>query len=126
MLQAGVGQSSLPITERAAEEAAAQAMSRARISEADLVLVFFTVDHVPEYQKLVETLRRIARTDRIVGCSGVGVLTGEGEIEGRPGLAVLVLSLEDAAAHPFLFHPLRERDQEMGAEIARAATSRLG
>ena len=45
-------------------------MGQARIGEADLVLVFFTVDHVPEYQKLAETLRLIARTDRIMGCSG--------------------------------------------------------
>ena len=70
MLKACVGQSSDPSTERAAEKAAAQAMGQARIGEADLVLVFFTVDHVPEYQKLAETLRLIARTDRIMGCSG--------------------------------------------------------
>lgn len=121
MIRAGVGQSSLPITERAAEEAAAQAMTRAGISQADLVLVFFTVDHLPEHQKLIETLRRVARTDRILGCSGVGILTGEGEIEGGAGLAVLVLSSDDVEAHPFLFHPLRERDLEMGAEIGQVA-----
>ncbi len=100
-------------------------MSRAGISQADLVLVFFTVDYLPGHQKLIETLRRIARTDRIVGCSGVGVLTGDGEIEGRPGLAVLVLSSQDVVAHPFFFHPLRERDQEMGAEVARQMGRRL-
>jgi small ligand-binding sensory domain FIST len=119
MLQAGVGQSSNPSTARAAEEAATQAMARAGIGQADLVLAFFTVDHLPGYQKLIAALRDATRTDRIVGSSGVGVLTGAGEIEANPGLAVLVLSSDLIQAHPFLFHPLRGRDREVGVEIAQ-------
>lgn len=119
MLQAGAGQSSNPSTERAIEEAATQAMRRAGVNQADLVIVFFTVDHLADYQKLIAALSRVTQSDRIVGCSGTGVLTGEGEIEGNPGVAVLVLWSDRMGGHPFLFQPLRDRDQEVGVEIAQ-------
>ncbi len=125
MLRAGVGQSSNPSTERAADEAATQAMTRAGIGQADLAIVFFTVDHLRDHQKLLALLQQITKTDCILGCSGVGVLTEEGEIEGRSGLAVLVLYSDELDTHPFLFHPLRDREQEMGAEIARQVGRRL-
>lgn len=120
MLRAGVGQSSHRSTERAAEEAATQAMDRAGIAAADLVLVFFTVDHLPSWQKLTAALRRIARTGEIVGSSAAGVLTADGEIEGSAGLAVLVLASDEVHASPFLCHPLRARAREVGAEMARS------
>jgi small ligand-binding sensory domain FIST len=120
MLRAGVGQSSNPTTERAAEEAARAAMDRAGVAAADLVLVFFTVEHLPSWQKLVAALRRIARTDEIVGSSGAGVLAIDGEIEGGAGVAVLVLASDEARARSFVCHPLRGREIEAGAEIARS------
>jgi small ligand-binding sensory domain FIST len=124
MLRAGAGQSSNPSTERAAQDAAAQAMGRAGVGEADLVLVFFTVDHVANHQKLLETVRKITRTDQIVGCSGTGILTGEGEIEGTPGVAVLALRSDTIKSEPFLFQPLRERDQEIGFQVAEKTVTK--
>lgn len=94
-------------------------MTQAGIGRADVALVFSTVDHIPDYQKLVAAVRRVTQTDRIVGCSGVGVLTGEGEIEGSPGLAVLALSADKIQGHTLLFYPLRDRDQDAGLEIAQ-------
>src|SRR3989338_6833507 len=120
MFRAGVGQSANSVTEQAAREAAAQAMTQAGIAEADLVLVFFTVDHLPDYQKLLSAIKVITRSERIVGSSGAGVLRRDGEIEGGPGVAVLVLSSEDLGASPLLFNRLKGRDQEIGREIARA------
>ena len=92
MIRAGVGQSSNPSTERAAEQAALEAMAQAGISQADAVVVFFTAEHAPHSQSLLSTLTRVTRSDRIVGSSGAGILTGAGEIEGRHGLAVLVFA----------------------------------
>ncbi|MBI3000568.1 MAG: FIST C-terminal domain-containing protein, partial [Deltaproteobacteria bacterium] len=120
MLRAGVGQSANSVTEQAAREAAAQAMTQGGIAEADLVLVFFTVDHLDDSQKLLSVTRAITQTETIVGSSGAGVLSRDGEIEGAPGIAVLVLSSEDLRAHPLWFNPLKGRDHEMGREIARA------
>lgn len=120
MLRAGVGQSSHPSAEQAALQAAAQAMARAGIDQADLVIVFFTVDYFGEAGKLLASVRQVTRTERIVGSSGVGVLTGEGEIEGGPGLAILVLSSDCVKGYPFLFQPLRDRDVEAGVELGRS------
>src|SRR4029450_4469166 len=94
MIRAGVGQSSNPSTERAAEQAALEAMAQAGVSQADAVVVFFTVGHAPNGQNLLSPLTRLTRSDRIVGSSGAGILTGAGEIEGRHSLAVLVFPLE--------------------------------
>ena len=119
MIHAGVGQSSNPSTERAAEQAAVEAMAQAGISQADAVVVFFTAEHAPNSQSLLSTLTRVTRSDRIVGSSGAGILTGAGEIEGQHGVAVLVFASDQMQSLPFLFEPLRERDEEVGANIAQ-------
>jgi small ligand-binding sensory domain FIST len=121
MLRVGVGQSSDPFTDRAIEEAAAQAMTRAGIDQADIVLAFFTTQHLANAQQFPSILRRITRTDQIIGSSGAGVLTGDGEIEGKPGVAVLAVTSDRIRFRPLLIHPLRGREQEVGAEIAEIA-----
>ena len=120
MIRAGVGLSKNPATERAAEDAAARAMERAGVDRADLALVFFTADHAPAADRLACALRRATKTDAVVGSSGAGVLTGEGEIEGRSGLAVLVVASDGLEFHPFLHRPLRAHEGRIGMEIARA------
>jgi len=119
MIHAGVGQSSNPSTERAAEQAAVEAMAQAGIPRADAVVVFFTVEHAPNGQSLFAALARVTGSDQIVGSSGAGILTGADEIEGRHGLAVLVFASDQIQSRPFLFHPLREHDEEVGAKIAQ-------
>ena len=119
MIRAGVGQSSNPSTERAAEQAALEAMAQAGISQADAVVVFFTAEHAPHSQSLLSTLTRVTHSDRIVGSSGAGILTGAGEIEGHHGLAVLVFVSDQMRSRPFLFEPLREHDEEVGTKIGQ-------
>ena len=126
MLRAGVGLSSNPSAEEAAREAATAALAQAQVDQADAALVFFTVDHVADHQKLVATIKDTTRTDRIVGSSGAGVLTSQGEIEASPGVAVLVLHSDTIKSEPFLFQPLRERDEEIGIELARKTSRGTG
>lgn len=119
MIRAGVGQSSNPSTERAAEQAALEAMAQAGISQADTVVVFFTAEHAPHSQSLLSTLTRVTQSNRIVGSSGAGILTGAGEIEGRHGVAVLVFVEDQMRSRPFLFEPLREHDKDVGTKIGQ-------
>jgi small ligand-binding sensory domain FIST len=119
MLRAGVGQSSEVSTERAVEDAAKRALAQAGISRADAAVVFFTVEHAAHKRELIETLCRVARTDRIVGSSAAGILTASGEAEGARGMAVLVLSSDHIQIDPFLFTPLRGREEQIGYGIAR-------
>lgn len=126
MIRVGVGQSTNPRTEEAAEQAASSAMAQAGIQGADGAVVFCTVDHFKSSAPLLAALRRVTGTSRIAGSSGAGILTGNGEIEGSSGLAVLVFSSDRIQCSPFLFHPLKGRDETAGAELARMATAGEG
>ncbi len=119
MLRVGVGRSSHFSADPAAEEAAIKAMAAAGLDRADWAFVFCTVDHLSTPSKFLPILARVTGTDQMVGSSGAGILTGEGEIEGASGMAVMVFSSDRIRAHPFLFQPLRERDQDVAGEIAR-------
>jgi small ligand-binding sensory domain FIST len=121
MIYAGAGQSSHGVTQKAVEEAAGAAMAQAGVAKADAAVVFFTVEHAANAGPLLDGLRRVTGTDRIIGSSAAGILTQQGEIEGSQGLAVLVFSSDQIVSDPFLFKPLRERDQEIGGEIGGAA-----
>lgn len=121
MLLAGAGQSDRSSAEKAAEEAAAQAMTEAGLSRAHAVILFLTVEHASTYGAIAEKIARITGCDRVVGCSGAGVLTARGEIEGRPGVSLLVLGSDEIEVEPFLFHPLRGRDLHLASELAESA-----
>jgi small ligand-binding sensory domain FIST len=115
MIRAGVGQSQRPSTAEAAQEAASRAMSQAGIARADMAVVFFSADHASHQRELVQSISRTVGTDCIVGSSGTGVLTGEGEIEGGDGMAVLTWSAEEIVGRPFIFEPLKGNEENLGA-----------
>jgi small ligand-binding sensory domain FIST len=115
MIRAGVGQSQRPSTAEAAQEAANQAMSQAGIARADMAVVFFSADHASYQRELVQSISRTVGTDCIVGSSGTGVLTGDGEIEGGNGIAVLAWSAEEIVGRPFMFEPLKGNEENVGA-----------
>jgi small ligand-binding sensory domain FIST len=125
MLHAGVGQSSDPSAEKAIRQAAGAAMRAAGTDRADVALVFFTVDYVPQAAALTRTLVGVTNTERVVGCSGVGVLSGEGEIDEGPGVVVAALASDSIQAQPFLYQPLRDRDRQMGPWLAQTQTVAL-
>ena len=117
MLRAGVGQSQEPETRRAVEVAGTQALARAGIVRADFAMVFFTADHAAQSSALISALSKTVGTDCIVGSSGAGVLTDEGEIEGSAGVAVCVVSSDTLIARPFIFEPLRGNEANLGVSF---------
>jgi small ligand-binding sensory domain FIST len=117
MIHAGVGQSQQQSTGQAVEAAARQALAHAGISRADLAMIFFTADHAGHQRELVTAVIRTVGTDCVVGSSAAGVLTGEGEIEGSGGIAVLVIAGEEIIGRPFIFEPLRGNETNLGASF---------
>lgn len=117
MIRAGVGQSQERTTRRAVEEASAQALSKAGIARADFAMVFFTADHAAQSSELVNGLSHAVGTDCVVGSSGAGVLTGEGEIEDGPGVVVCVVASDTLIARPFIFEPLRGNETNLGVSF---------
>lgn len=119
MIWAGSGMSSGKESRRAAREAARASLSSAGLQRAGLVFIFATADHAGQYPAMLEAVREATGCGNLVGCSGAGVLTGEGEIEGERGVAVLSLAADRITAAPFLVQNLRGRDREAGREIGR-------
>ena len=117
MIRAGVGHSQRQATAEAVKEGAGRALASAGIARADLAMIFFTADHAAHQRELVSSLIHVVGTDCVVGCSGAGVLTGEGEIEGSGGIVVLVIEAEEIVGRPFLFEPLRGNETNLGASF---------
>ncbi len=114
MIRAGVGQSQAHATAEAVKEAAGRALASAGVPRADLAMMFFTSDHAAYPRELASSLITSVGTDCVVGCSGAGVLTGESEIEGSGGVAVLVVAAEEIVGRPFIFEPLRGNEENLG------------
>ncbi len=121
MIRAGVGRSRNASTRAAADEAVGQALTQLGRAQADAVVVFFSVEHAARERELADAVRRTAGTDQITGCSAAGIFTLDDEVEGGHGLAVLALLSDQLHCQPLLFRPLRERETEIGTELARLA-----
>jgi len=117
MIRAGVGRSQKQATGQAVEEAARGALAHAGISRADFAMIFFTADHAGQKRELVTSLIRAIGTDCVVGSSAAGVVTGDSEIEGSHGVAVLALASDEISARPFIFEPLKENETNLGTSF---------
>ncbi|MCZ6632949.1 MAG: FIST C-terminal domain-containing protein [bacterium] len=102
MIFAGEGYSNSETTLEAVREAVGQAMERAEVEAADLVLLFATYHHASDLNGMLETAVEVSGTEAVVGCSGMGVLTSALENDREPGVAVLALAGEELEAVPFL------------------------
>ncbi|MCY4489129.1 MAG: FIST C-terminal domain-containing protein [Deltaproteobacteria bacterium] len=120
MLKAGVGQSSQSETHAAIEEAARGAMAGLPDRNADLAVLYATVDHAGGLEQELAALQRITGTRNVVGCSGLGILTDSGEIEGDSGVAVMALASDTLRARPFIRDALKGNDAAAGQDIANA------
>ena len=126
MIRAGVGQSTEASTEKAVEQAFAAALAHAEIRQADMALIVLTAEHMRDQERLRNAVSHAANHAVVVGSSAAGILTGEGEVEGSHGIAVLALASDQLQANAFLFEPLRGHDAEAGARIAKITGPALG
>lgn len=84
--------------------AAAEIVRAAResgVGEVDAAFVFFTAHHRDESEALSEQLWLELDPQCIVGCSAEGVIGADREVEGTPGIAVLVGQMPGVRIHPF-------------------------
>jgi small ligand-binding sensory domain FIST len=102
MILSGAGCSTSPSTLDAVRAALGEAMSQAEIDRADLVFLFASAHHAADVCPMLRAAVEMSGTEAVVGCSGMRVLTGRGEIEREPGIAALALAGEGLDATPFL------------------------
>jgi small ligand-binding sensory domain FIST len=103
----------------AATRATEAALERAGVDRADLAVVFATADYGSEYSHLLEAVRAVSGAPAPIGCTGMSLLTSEGEFEGQPGVAVLVITSDTIRARPFLVHSTSTDTSSPGRTIRR-------
>ena len=121
MLRAGAGLSTERDSARAAADATAAALESAGLGRADVLLLFATTHHGPGFTRATRTGGNLAGTDNVIGCSAAGVLAGELEVEGGPGVAALVLQGELAARRFFV--PLERGRPQRAADCVADAVA---
>jgi small ligand-binding sensory domain FIST len=118
VIAAGSGLAASASPERAALDACLEAVERSGRDHADVALVFTTGEALDRAHELLHVVRRVTGARAVVGCSGAGVLTERGEIEGRPAVAVLTLGSESLVATPALVETGGDIGGPAGADLA--------
>ena len=89
MNRIGVGVSKESNPEAAVAEVLNSAIKEVNLPQVHWVMIFFTQDHFVHAGRLHELIREQTKCECITGCSGMGVITGEGEIVDGPGLVLM-------------------------------------
>jgi len=114
--KAGSGVAVSPHLATAVLDAATAAMERSGLDHGGVALVFVSGDALDAGHEILHVVRRVTGARTVVGCSGVGVLTEEREVEGETAAAVLVVQDERLVASAVSVESLRGG----GAAVARA------
>ena len=128
MIRAGVGYSTARNPRSAAAEATAAALAQAGISRATGALCFATPAYGAAYPMILRTVASEAHTREVAGCSSMGVIAGETEIESGHALAVLVFGGNEDEIHAtrFFVPTLRGRAAGVASDVAAAVRPKLG
>ena len=118
---AGAGLAAGRSLDDAALDAALAALAASGADRADLALVFTSGDTLGSAHAILHAVRRATGARAVVGCSGVGVLAGEREIEGETAAAVLTVRSEGVVVTPFLVPDLEALGDDAGARLGQEA-----
>jgi len=113
--QAGTGIAASPNVATAVLDAATAAMERGGLDHGDIALVFVSGEAREASHEILHVVRRVTGARAVVGCSGIGVLTEQQEIEGESAAAVLVIRDDRLVARPISIDRLSG-----GLDVARA------
>ncbi len=122
---AGSGLAVAPSPDDAALEASLAALASAGTDHADLALVFVTADSDPRAHELLHAVRRVTGARAVIGCSGVGVLTEQREVEGQSAVAVLAVRDDRLRATPFLLDDLGTLGADAGSRLAQESVETI-
>jgi small ligand-binding sensory domain FIST len=114
--QAGSGIAVSANLAAAALHAATAAMERGGLERGYVALVFLSGHARDAAHEILHVVRRVSGARTVVGCSGVGVLTEQRELEGESAAAVLVIQDDRLVASPISIASLAGG----GAGLARA------
>jgi small ligand-binding sensory domain FIST len=126
MLRAGVGISVSHNPRTAALEACVAAMKQAGLGQASGAIFFATTAHGGAFPLILRTIGEATGTAEVVGCSTIGVIASETEVENGPALSVLVFGGDEIHAKRLFVPSLRGRGREVALELAATVKPALG
>jgi small ligand-binding sensory domain FIST len=126
MLRAGVGISVSHNPRTATLEACAAAMTQAGLATATGAIFFATTAHGGAFPLILRTVAEQTKTAQVAGCSGVGVIASESEVESGHAISVLVFGGTDVNAKRLFAPMLRGRGREVALELAASIKPALG
>src|SRR5258708_23204177 len=100
MIRGGVGFSTAPNPRTAAAEATAAALAQAGIARATGALCFATPAYGAAYPMILRAVASEAHTREVAGCSSMGVIARETEIESGHALTLLVVGGDEDGIQP--------------------------
>mgnify|MGYP002622904355 FL=1 len=68
----------------------------------DLVLLFVSAHHGPDFEKLLAEVRDKINTRNLIGCTAAGIIGPDREVEDAPAIAVWAAKLPDVRILPFV------------------------
>lgn len=86
----------------AAVDATGQVRAQLGEGPVDLALVFFDASHVPNVQRISDTIKERLAPACLMGSSARGVIEGSRELETGPSLSLIAARLPGVALHPFV------------------------
>jgi len=126
MLRAGVGLSTSHNPRTAAIEACAAALAQAGLAQASGAIFFATTAHGGAFPLILRTIGEETKTREVAGCSTIGVIASESEVENGTALSVLVFGGDEISAKRLFVPSLRGRAREVASELAASVRPALG
>ncbi|MCM8775613.1 MAG: FIST C-terminal domain-containing protein [Candidatus Omnitrophica bacterium] len=117
MISIGTGYSDRENADAAAEVVSRQAMEESGTEKVSFAVLFATADHRDHYWRIIKKIRKMTGAKCLVGASAFGVITGNTEIERRPGIALMTIASDELEATSFLIKNLQENNYRAGEAV---------
>lgn len=101
-------------------------MAQAGLTRAAGALCFATTAHGAAFHLILRTVAHEAATREVAGCSSLGVIAAENEIESGPAVSVLVFGGGGLSAKRLFVPSARGGEREAALEFARGASPASG
>jgi small ligand-binding sensory domain FIST len=92
------------------DRALAEALAQVKGISADVIFMFVNVEFADHIRDIVRIVRQETGTPILLGCSGLGIIGGDQELEDLPAVSLLALSLPGATLQPVRLTPQMVED----------------
>ena len=121
--QAHVGLSSSDDSRQAGTEAAKAALAGLGGPQADLALVFATSEH--QHDVLLQAIRAVLPSARLLGCSGEGVIAHDESLEASSAVAVMAIASTGMTFDTFVVEEYAQSPADAGHKLARMVKEKV-